>query len=74
MRARRAVFEAVPPVGAVAGHPFGHGGAGDLKAFGDAGLRPAVLDDQVDEFAAPFRRQGRVEVGNVRDEGLRCIE
>jgi hypothetical protein len=53
---------------------LGHGGAGDLKAFGDASLRPAVLDHQVDEFAAPFRSQGRVEVGNVRDEGLCCIE
>ena len=61
-------------MGAVAGHPFGNGGARDLQAFGDASLRPAVLDHQVDEFAAPFGRQGRVEVGNVRDEGLRCIE
>ena len=71
MRARRAVFEAVPAPGAVAGDPFGNGGARDLKAFGDAGLRPAILDHKFDEFAAPSRRQGRV--GNVRDEGLRGI-
>ena len=58
---------------AVTGHPFGNGGAGDLEAFGDAGLRPAVADDELDEFQAPFRGERGVGMGNVRDEGLRGI-
>jgi hypothetical protein len=40
----------------------------------DARLNPAVLDDKFDEFQAPCRGQRRVEVGNVRDEGLLGIE
>ena len=73
MRARRAVLEPVPPVSAVSGHPFGHGGAGDLKAFGDTGLRPTVVDDELGKFQAPFRGERGVGMGNVRDEGLRGI-
>ena len=58
---------------AVAGHPFGNCGARDLKAFGDAGLRPAVSNDELGEFQAPFRGERGVGMSNLRDEGLRCI-
>jgi hypothetical protein len=60
--------------GPIAAHPFGDSSAGDLEAFGDASLRPAVLNDKADELAAPFRRQRCMGMSNVRDEGLRGIE
>jgi len=74
MRFRRAVGQTRQPIRSVTSNPFGDGGAGDLQSFSDAGLNPAVLDDEFDEFEAPSRRLWRVEVGNVRDEGLRGIE
>jgi hypothetical protein len=52
-------------------HRLGDGGAGDLEAFSDAGLRRAALDDKLDELEAPWSDQWLAEVGNVRGEGLR---
>lgn len=74
VRPGRLVAQAGHILGSVAAHPFRHGGAGDLQPFGHAGLHPTVLNDQPDEFAAPFQGQWRIGVANVRDEGLRYIE
>jgi len=62
-----------PPIGLVPADPFGDGGARHLQAFSDAGLHPTVLDDQFNELGAPCWGQWRVEVGDVRDAGLRGI-
>ena len=58
---------------AVPGHPFRYGRPRHLKAFSHTGLDPATGDDELDELAAPFRSERGIEVGNVRDEGLRGI-
>jgi hypothetical protein len=44
-----------------------------LKAFSCACLDPALGADKLNKFAAFFRCQRSIGVGNVRDEGLRGI-
>ncbi|MBG6109145.1 hypothetical protein IWX88_002817 [Frigoribacterium sp. CG_9.8] len=58
----------------VAAHPFGDRRTRDLQSFGNSGLHPVAVDDQLYKFAAPFRRQRSMTMSNVRDEGLRLIE
>ncbi len=66
----RAIGQADQAVRTIPADPFRDGGSRHLQALGDARLNPAVLHDQLDEFAAAFRRQQGVGMGNVRDEGL----
>ncbi len=60
-------------MGSIAAHPFRYRRAGDLEAFSGAGLHPAILDNELDQFQPPGGRQRSVGMSNVRDEGLRGI-
>ena len=64
------VEEAGLAAGPVAAYPFGDRRERDVKALGGARLHPAVLDDQLREYAAPFEGQWSVGMGNPRNEGL----
>ena len=47
-------------LGPIPGHPLRHGAPGDLEAFGDAGLRPAIIDDELCD-QPDSRRRGRAQ-------------
>ena len=68
------IEEAGHAVGPIAANPLRDRGARNLQALGNTRLNPTVLDDQLDEFAAPFGSQRSIGMGNLRNEGLRCIE